>query len=125
MRTITVLSGGEAVELPVAAFPLASGGAACLQLTDVGPLRRGGTYLVEAEGAPGVAATHGERAEGDAPRKRPGRGELGPYSGGRGSDPRGAAYGRRRLSRARGRSRANQLAAARARETIALAAASA
>ncbi|MCA8924895.1 MAG: hypothetical protein KDD82_24000 [Planctomycetes bacterium] len=55
MRTITVLSGGEAVELPVAAFPLASGGAACLQLTDVGPLRRGGTYLVEAEGAPGVA----------------------------------------------------------------------
>lgn len=55
MRTIAVLSGGAAVEIPVAAFPLESGGAACLQLTDVGPLRRGGTYLVEAEGQPGVA----------------------------------------------------------------------
>lgn len=55
VRTIAVLSGGAAVEIPVAAFALAGGGAACLQLTDVGPLRRGGTYLVEAEGQPGVA----------------------------------------------------------------------
>ncbi|MEZ6187249.1 MAG: hypothetical protein R3F62_19830 [Planctomycetota bacterium] len=55
MRTIAVLSGGAAVELPVAAFALSDGGAACLQLTDVGPLRRGGTYLVAREGEPGLA----------------------------------------------------------------------
>lgn len=48
--------GGQG-DVLVAVFPLEGGGAACLQLQDEGPLRRGGVYLLAEDdpAAPGVA----------------------------------------------------------------------
>lgn len=55
VRRQAVATGPERVL--VAVFPLAGGGAACLQLQDEGQLRRGGVYLLgeDHEDAPGVA----------------------------------------------------------------------
>lgn len=55
VRRQAVATGPERVL--VAVFPLEGGGAACLQLQDEGPLRRGGVYLLaeDHEDAPGIA----------------------------------------------------------------------
>ncbi|RMG16283.1 MAG: hypothetical protein D6731_06610 [Planctomycetota bacterium] len=59
VRRQRVRCGGGERRVLVAAFPLGGGGAACLQLADEGPLRRGGVYL---------AATDDPEAAAFAPR---------------------------------------------------------
>jgi hypothetical protein len=52
-----VAVGRRQAEVLVAVFPLAGGGAACLQLQDEGALRRGGVYLLARDdpAEPGIA----------------------------------------------------------------------